>query len=261
MLGAYYLDALSLEENRDIESHLGGCELCRAAVHEIVEAVAVLAFVDDEGRRTLLEDFGALHRSGPPTAAFEKFGPGPVTSDWNYDLAVGWRSTQGLAKRTAPSSGSGGSGVARGLPWRPPNRVNRMRSLASTGFLLVAAVLVMTLSGVALLRGAWDTPAAGATATAAREARGIAVSIFATEDAEGLLIRSAVSGMQPGASYLLSAVSADGRSMPVVRWTATGTEREWAGRIAQRLSNVVSVTLMQPAARIEITVPLHDHPS
>ncbi|MEU8820040.1 hypothetical protein [Actinoplanes sp. NPDC048796] len=255
-MGAYYLDSLSAEENLDVQTHLNGCDLCRAATKEIIEVAAALALPDEEDRRSLIDDFGPLHRTGPPSAAFEKFSPEPAFGGWDDDPSPDRRSGEGSAKRTLVLSGKRRIDDIPALSWRPA-RENRMRSAAPTALLLLAAVTVMTLSAVTLVRGILDAASPATTASATGEAHGIEMSVVAVEDSEGLLIQSDVDGTRPGASYILFAVTTDGRSVPVTRWTATSAQRQSAGRIAQRLSAVASVLVVQPATQAELSVPLH----
>jgi hypothetical protein len=78
LVGLYYLDALGREENDTVERHLADCEECREEAARAVDAVAMLAFLSDEDRQELVDNYGALDRVGPPSERFVRFFAGDL---------------------------------------------------------------------------------------------------------------------------------------------------------------------------------------
>ena len=73
LLGLYYLDTLGPAEGALIEAHLPECAQCREVADQVVDTVAALALLSEQDREELLDNFGALNRSGPPSERFMQF--------------------------------------------------------------------------------------------------------------------------------------------------------------------------------------------
>ena len=73
LLGLYYLDALGRNEGGLVEDHLLICAPCRAMADQIIETIASLALLTDRDRDEVLDNFGALDRTGPPPERFVRF--------------------------------------------------------------------------------------------------------------------------------------------------------------------------------------------
>jgi hypothetical protein len=82
LLGLYYLDALDPAAGALIDDHLPACAECRESADRIVETIASLALLSEQDRAEMVDNFGALNRSGPPSERFVQFfapEPEPVT--------------------------------------------------------------------------------------------------------------------------------------------------------------------------------------
>ncbi|MGC4852151.1 hypothetical protein ACLQ24_01850 [Micromonospora sp. DT4] len=73
LLTPYYLDVLDRVEGSLVTAHLGDCADCRDAAEAVIETIAVLALLPEKDREELLDNFGALNRTGPPPARFVEF--------------------------------------------------------------------------------------------------------------------------------------------------------------------------------------------
>lgn len=73
LLGLYYLDTLGPAEGVLIEAHLPVCPQCRETADQIIDTVASLALLSERDRDEVLDNFGALNRSGPPSERFVRF--------------------------------------------------------------------------------------------------------------------------------------------------------------------------------------------
>ncbi|MEU0547330.1 hypothetical protein [Micromonospora sp. NPDC005979] len=73
LLTPYYLDMLDRVEGPLVTAHLDDCPDCRGAADAVIETIAVLALLPEGDREELLDNFGALNRTGPPPARFVEF--------------------------------------------------------------------------------------------------------------------------------------------------------------------------------------------
>ncbi|MGV9210259.1 hypothetical protein ACTFTM_00170 [Micromonospora sp. RB23] len=73
LLTPYYLDMLDRVEGPLVTAHLDDCADCRGAADAVIETIAVLALLPEADREELLDNFGALNRTGPPPARFVEF--------------------------------------------------------------------------------------------------------------------------------------------------------------------------------------------
>jgi hypothetical protein len=73
LLGLYYLDTLGTAEGALIEAHLPECAQCREAAEQVIDTVASLALLSEQDREEVLDNFGALNRTGPPSERFVRF--------------------------------------------------------------------------------------------------------------------------------------------------------------------------------------------
>jgi hypothetical protein len=73
LLGLYYLDTLGPAEGDLIEAHLPHCPPCREEADRVIDTVAALALLSEKDREEVLDTFGALNRSGPPSERFVRF--------------------------------------------------------------------------------------------------------------------------------------------------------------------------------------------
>ncbi|MEU5785991.1 hypothetical protein [Micromonospora lupini] len=73
LLTPYYLDVLDRVEGPLVAAHLGACTDCQGAAETVIETIAVLALLPEKAREELLDNFGALNRTGPPPARFVEF--------------------------------------------------------------------------------------------------------------------------------------------------------------------------------------------
>nr|WP_125806120.1 zf-HC2 domain-containing protein [Actinoplanes sp. ATCC 53533] len=73
LLGLYYLDTLGSAEGALIEEHLPACASCRDEAQQVIDTVAALALLSERDRDEVLDSFGALNRSGPPSERFVRF--------------------------------------------------------------------------------------------------------------------------------------------------------------------------------------------
>ena len=84
LLGLYYLDTLGPADGAVVESHLPTCAECRESAEQAVETIALLALLSERDRDEVLDNFGALNRTGPPSERFVRFfapDPEPSASD------------------------------------------------------------------------------------------------------------------------------------------------------------------------------------
>lgn len=73
LLGLYYLDTLGIAEGVRIEAHLPECAQCREVAEQVIDTVASLALLSEQDREEVLDNFGALNRTGPPSERFVRF--------------------------------------------------------------------------------------------------------------------------------------------------------------------------------------------
>ena len=126
LLGLYYLDTLGPAEGALIEAHLPECAQCREAAEQVIDTVAVLALLSERDREEMLDNFGALNRTGPPSERFVRFFAPDFTPDLTSDLAP---------KATTPKNGGEQAVEAEPAPapeqlGRQPRRLSFMRRKA-----------------------------------------------------------------------------------------------------------------------------------
>ena len=87
LLGLYYLDTLGPAEGALIEAHLPECAQCREMADQVIDTVAALALLSERDREEVLDNFGALNRSGPPSERFVRFFAPDFAADIAPDIA------------------------------------------------------------------------------------------------------------------------------------------------------------------------------
>lgn len=231
LLGLYYMDALDRSQGDAVERHLQSCPSCRGAADETVETIAALELLPEDDRRELLDNFGALHRTGPAPARFVRF--------------------FGDARSDEPDKGSP---PGRSGPTAPPARRRfRMRNrrtaaLVRNGGLLAVVLVVAGLAVGALLRtpDVSSAPTTTVAATAADDRTGASLSVSATQREDGVVtIRATVNGLKTGRGYRLHAVTTDGQALPVLNWTSDGKVQELSGDVQVPLSALSLFTVVQ----------------
>lgn len=107
----------------------------------------------------------------------------------------------------------------------------RRRRLLRLGGLLALVLVVAGLGLGALLRGpSTGDPAVVTAAASAVDGRsGAEMSVVATGGDKGVTVRATVSGLEAGTGYVLYAVTSDGQSRAVERWTGGTGVREIGG--------------------------------
>ncbi|WBB49685.1 zf-HC2 domain-containing protein [Verrucosispora sp. WMMA2044] len=184
LLGLHYLGELDAAQSDVIHRHLTGCAACRALAEALVETLAALALLGD----------GA-------------------------DVAQPRRRPK---RRASDRRASGGR--ASGHPGQADRpRASRRARLIREGGLLVFALILASLGLVAVVRDppppdGPDVVSVAATATDATS--GASASVFVTGGDSGVAIRATVNGLRSGTAYVLYAVTIDGQSRPVHRWTS-----------------------------------------
>ncbi|MDP9796195.1 putative anti-sigma-YlaC factor YlaD [Catenuloplanes nepalensis] len=237
LLGAYYMDALPIEQGDEIERHLAGCVRCRETADEVIELVATLALVEGDGRREVIDEFGAVPSQKPAGAAPEVV---PVVSEKRPEERPAVRNVR-PARETRDRT-------------RPP-RSRRRRALVLTGALFAVAVLAAGLAGVALLRGLTGSPADGYETVAATGREGAAsLSVVVSEQEQGgALVEATVSGLTAGTGYRLYATVAGGEIVLVASWADTGEVQDLSGRLDGEIGEIVSFTVTGPGGGAVVT--------
>lgn len=151
---------------------------------------------------------------------------------------------------------------------RRPRLTRRTRGLVGAGGLLVVALAVGGLATGALLNGSDQAPAESkvvtAAATAADGTTGASVSVFVTEQQDGSVnVRATVNGLRAGAGYRLRAVLTDGRILPVVNWTGSGSVQDVTGIVQARLAQLSFFTVTRPdnSAVVSVYLPQASAPA
>ena len=234
-LGLHFLGELDAAQSDDIHRHLESCPACRAKADEVIEVVAALALAAPDGEPPAEPD-PAVPAGGatPPPAA------GPIRPR--------------RARSTAPDRPAAPRpGTSR------PRHSSRRRRLLTSAALLVLVLVVGGLGLSAIIRGGETpgTPIVTAGATAADTRSGATASLFVTGDDDGLTVRITATGLQPGTRYVLYAVTIDGVTREVTRWTGRGDVEPVEGRLAGlRVSDLSFVTVSTAAGAVEVTVNL-----
>ncbi|MDQ0369933.1 zf-HC2 domain-containing protein [Catenuloplanes indicus] len=256
LLGAYYMDALPIEQGDEIERHLAECARCRETADEVIELVATLALVEGEGRQQVIDEFGAGAATSVAGAAPEVV---PVVSVRRPEEQPESRPEQrpdqparGSRDRTGPPGSRRPSGAPGPGSQRPRSR---RRALAVTGALFAVAVIAAGLAGVALFRGLTGSPADGYETVAATGREGAAsLSVVVSEQEEGdVLVEATVSGLTAGTGYRLYATTADGEIALVASWTDTGQAQNPSGRLDVEIAALVSFTVTGPGGGPVVT--------
>jgi hypothetical protein len=221
LLGLHYMDALEPAESDVIHQHLLACPECQAKADEVVDVVAALALLgtDETEPATPAPAAAPVAVPTPPHVATVR--PGA-------DRAGRGRGS------SRPSSGRGSSRPGERRPGRTAN-------LVRAGSLL-ALVLVLAGLGLATLVGspqATPTPVVTAAAVATDGTTGASASVAVAGDGDdGVTVRATVSGLRDGVTYVLYAVTSDGTTREVTRWTGTTAVQDVTGGLAVRLGDL-----------------------
>jgi hypothetical protein len=118
--------------------------------------------------------------------------------------------------------------------------------LLRAGALLALVLVVAGLGLATLVRSpqGGPTPIVTAAAEATDRTTGASASVTVSdEDDEGVTIRATVSGLREGTDYLLYAVTSDGGTQEVTRWTGTAAVQDVSGRLPVRLDDLSFFTV------------------
>jgi Putative zinc-finger len=227
LLGLHFLGELDPAHSDVIHQHLQGCATCRAGADEVVETLAALALLTGE-------DPPAADVAGHPLPAAVPAGP------------------------RRPGGGGGGGPAGTGPGRRRP--ASRRLRLAQAAGLLALVLVVAGLGITALVRGPGE-PGGRAIVTAAASATdrtsGAGASVLLTETEDGVGVRATVSGLPAGTAYVLYAVTSDGQTHPVSRWTSTAAVREVSGELdGVRLKSVSFFTVSPESGGVAVSVYL-----
>lgn len=259
LLGLHYLDALDPAESDVIHQHLEQCPACQAQADEVIDTVAALALLGTD-------DLEPSSTARPESAVRSESAAGlefPARSE----TAVGGESVgsaeaevgvmpaeRGNSAAFAASGKSGparnGSGSVRpargGGSTRPGEKRRRTGKLLRTGALLALVLVVAGLGLATLVRSpqGGPTPILTAAAEATDQTTGASASVTVSdEDDDGVTIRATVSGLREGTDYLLYAVTSDGGTQEVTRWTGTAAVQDVSGRLPVRLDDLSFFTV------------------
>jgi hypothetical protein len=122
LLGLYYLDTLGPAEGALIEAHLPECAQCREVADQVIDTVASLALLSEQDREELLDNFGALNRSGPPSERFVRFFAPDFAADLAPDLAP---VTAPVTAPEEPAPKDGGEQAIEARPALAPENAGR----------------------------------------------------------------------------------------------------------------------------------------
>ncbi|MFG1610442.1 zf-HC2 domain-containing protein [Actinoplanes sp. NPDC049265] len=271
LLGLYYLDQLSAAEGALIEGHLPGCAQCRESAAQAIETIASLALLSTRDRAELIDNFGALDRSGPPPGPYERFfpaepppaAPEPAASTENNpgpDRTGKTRPEPAVPPSVATAQ------PATITPVAPPRRLgirlrahrdrsgagNRHRAaLVRLSGLLILVLAFGGFATAALLHLRKNSapvaiPVTTVAVNAADRSTGASLSVFLAQGENGVSVRATVGGLKTGAGYRLEAVTSDGRTLPVTSWVSDGKVRDITAEVPVPLSTLVFFTVSRP---------------
>jgi len=211
LLGLHYMDALDPAESDEIHRHLQECSACRAKAEQVCDVVAALALLGTDDAVP----------AAVPTAT----------------------TTPAPARGGGPARPSG-----RGDSTRPGEKRRRGRTgkLLRAGSLLALVLVVAGLGLATLLRSpqVQPTPVVTAAAAATDETSGASASVVvSSSDGNGVTIRATVSGLRESTAYILYAVTSDGQTREVTRWTGSSAVQDVSGYVPVRLGDLSFFTI------------------
>ncbi|WP_328382021.1 zf-HC2 domain-containing protein [Micromonospora zamorensis] len=198
----------------------------------------------------------------PPVALVEK--PSPV-QEQTTPTAVPLPTR--TARRPVTHPAQRGFGRAPGIAHPDDGqRVRRKRLLsrravtfAGLGALLMAALTVAGISARALLAppapGVQTNIVRTAVASATDRDSGANLSVFLTEERDGVTVRATLSGLAEGTGYRLYGYTFDGRQRPLVNWTGRAGVQELDGELPVGIADLSHFAVTR-GTRIVVTAYL-----
>ncbi|WP_212754237.1 zf-HC2 domain-containing protein [Nakamurella aerolata] len=250
--GAYVLGALSAEDRRAFEMHMGACAACRRAVAELAGLPGLLARVDPQVALGLDDDTVAFHRAGPgaafagadhETAAAAAAAAAGVpaagaagaatagaaaAAGGGTDAGTGAHAADPAAGHGERAASSGSAGVSDSVVGLRPGGQQRRRARRRSWIVGVAAAACAAAIAVAVVQP-WDRPPPEPPAVTMTAIGGtpLTAQVRLTDKAWGTSIAMTCSypteaDQQPGRDYVyaMEVIDSAGRRSQISTWRA-----------------------------------------